>query len=43
MSKLKFYFDILSQPCRAIQLFLISNKIEYEPKKVNLGKGGLNK
>uniref|UniRef100_A0A023F806 glutathione transferase n=1 Tax=Triatoma infestans TaxID=30076 RepID=A0A023F806_TRIIF len=42
MSRLKLYFDTLSQPCRSLLIFLESNKIPYEPKLVRLGKGEQN-
>lgn len=36
---LKLYLDRLSQPCRAIEIFLKVNKINYTPVTINLGKG----
>lgn len=39
MSKFKLYLDTLSQPCRAVNLFFLANKIPFETKIVNLGKG----
>lgn len=39
MSRLKLYLDTLSQPCRAVNLFLLVNKIPFETKLINLGKG----
>uniref|UniRef100_A0A069DPX0 glutathione transferase n=1 Tax=Panstrongylus megistus TaxID=65343 RepID=A0A069DPX0_9HEMI len=42
MSRLKLYFDTLSQPCRSLLIFLEVNKIPYEPKLVRLGKGEQN-
>ncbi|KAK9506839.1 hypothetical protein O3M35_008701 [Rhynocoris fuscipes] len=42
MSKLKLYFDTLSQPSRALLIFLQTNKIPFEPKLIRLGKGEQN-
>uniref|UniRef100_A0A069DR68 Putative glutathione s-transferase theta-1 n=1 Tax=Panstrongylus megistus TaxID=65343 RepID=A0A069DR68_9HEMI len=39
MSKLLFYYDNLSQPCRALEIFLKINSIPYVPKRVNLAGG----
>lgn len=39
MSKFKLYLDTLSQPCRAVNLFFLINKIPFESKVVNLAKG----
>uniref|UniRef100_A0A1B6F1V4 Glutathione S-transferase theta class 1 n=1 Tax=Cuerna arida TaxID=1464854 RepID=A0A1B6F1V4_9HEMI len=39
MSKIKLYYDTLSQPSRALKLFLLVNKIPYEGIAVNLAKG----
>lgn len=36
---MKFYFDLLSQPSRALYMFLKLNKIPFEPKVVKLGRG----
>merc|ERR1711971_62441 len=36
---LKYYYDLMSQPCRALYIFLKLNKIPYEPKEVALRKG----
>lgn len=35
---LTLYLDTLSQPCRALEIFLKSNRIAYTPETVNLGK-----
>lgn len=35
---LKFYFDLLSQPSRAIHIFLKICNIPFESKLINLGK-----
>ncbi|KAF6209495.1 hypothetical protein GE061_015242 [Apolygus lucorum] len=35
---LKLYLDTLSQPCRALEIFMKINKIPYEPVTINLGK-----
>uniref|UniRef100_A0A0V0G3B4 Putative glutathione s-transferase theta-1 n=1 Tax=Triatoma dimidiata TaxID=72491 RepID=A0A0V0G3B4_TRIDM len=42
MTRLKLYFDTLSQPSRSLLIFLETNKIPYEPKLVRLGKGEQN-
>ncbi|CAG2068140.1 unnamed protein product, partial [Timema podura] len=36
---LKLYYDILSQPSRAVMLFLLGNKIPFERKEINLKYG----
>lgn len=36
---LKVYYDLLSQPCRAIIILLRANKIPFEPKEIKLAKG----
>ncbi|VEN52334.1 unnamed protein product [Callosobruchus maculatus] len=36
---LKYYYDLLSQPSRAVYIFLKMNKIPFEPAVVNLGGG----
>jgi len=36
---LKFYLDLMSQPCRAIMMFARANKIPYTQVLVNLRKG----
>ncbi|XP_067008425.2 glutathione S-transferase theta-1 [Anabrus simplex] len=36
---LQVYYDLLSQPSRAVVLFLKANKIPYEDRRINLGKG----
>nr|CAI5819353.1 unnamed protein product [Callosobruchus analis] len=36
---LKYYYDLLSQPSRAVYIFLKMNKIHFEPILVNLGEG----
>jgi glutathione S-transferase len=38
---LKFYGSLLSQPCRAIWIFLKANKIPYEFKFIDMTKGML--
>jgi hypothetical protein len=38
---LKFYGNLLSQPCRAIFLFLKANEIPYEFKFVDMAQGML--
>lgn len=35
----KFYFDLISQPCRALFMFMEASKIPYEPIPVSLLKG----
>nr|AUO28660.1 glutathione S-transferase theta [Lasioderma serricorne] len=39
MTRLKFYYDLMSQPCRALYILLKINKIPFEPCLVNLRKG----
>lgn len=40
MSKqLKFYYDLMSQPARALYMFLKLNQIPHEPCVVSIGKG----
>ncbi|XP_055844163.1 glutathione S-transferase theta-1 [Episyrphus balteatus] len=39
MQPIKFYFDVLSQPCRALYILLEAAKIPYEAIPVNLLKG----
>lgn len=36
---LKYYYDLMSQPSRAIYIFLKANKINFEAKPVALRKG----
>lgn len=36
---LKYYFDLMSQPCRALWLFLKANNIPFEECPVALRKG----
>ncbi|KAH3877392.1 glutathione S-transferase theta-1-like isoform X3 [Dreissena polymorpha] len=36
---LKYYFDLMSQPSRAVYIFLKANKINFEPKPIALRKG----
>lgn len=36
---LKLYFDLLSQPSRALYIFMKKNHVPFEQKLVNLGKG----
>ncbi|XP_065084634.1 glutathione S-transferase theta-1-like [Ochlerotatus camptorhynchus] len=39
MSKLRYFYDLMSQPCRMLYIFLEQTKIPYERNLVNLGKG----
>merc|ERR1712136_632911 len=39
MSRIKFYYDMMSQPCRALYLMLHCAGIPYEPVQVDLRKG----
>lgn len=39
MQPIKFYFDVLSQPCRALYILMEAAKIPYEAIPVNLLKG----
>ncbi|CAD7090269.1 unnamed protein product [Hermetia illucens] len=36
---IKFYFDLLSQPCRALYMFLEASKIPYEAVSISLMRG----
>lgn len=36
---LKYYFDLMSQPSRAVYIFLKANNIKFEPKPIALRKG----
>ncbi|XP_045172646.2 glutathione S-transferase theta-1-like [Mercenaria mercenaria] len=35
----EFYYDLLSQPCRAVYLFFRAAGIQFEPKEIDLFKG----
>ncbi|KAL1132132.1 hypothetical protein AAG570_010089 [Ranatra chinensis] len=39
MSKIKLYSDNLSQPCRAVEIFLLTNNIPYELEFIDLLEG----
>ncbi|KAF4518210.1 hypothetical protein B566_EDAN005935 [Ephemera danica] len=39
MSSLRLYFDLMSQPSRAVFIFLKANNINFEQKKIDLKKG----
>ncbi|KAL1132834.1 hypothetical protein AAG570_010786 [Ranatra chinensis] len=39
MDPIRFYYDNLSQPCRALEIFLKVNKIPFEGKFVHLSSG----
>ena len=39
MTSLKFYYDFLSQPCRAVGLLLESAQVEHEKCFLNIVKG----
>ncbi|XP_062539529.1 glutathione S-transferase theta-1-like [Armigeres subalbatus] len=39
MTKLRYFYDLLSQPSRVLYIFLENTKIPYERCLVNLGKG----
>lgn len=36
---MKLYFDLLSQPSRALYIFLKLNKVQFEPMVTKLGRG----
>jgi glutathione S-transferase len=35
---LKYYYDLMSQPCRAVYIFLKMTGIPYQPKEIALRK-----
>ena len=39
MPGLKYYYDLMSQPCRAVYIFLKMNNIPFEENAVALRKG----
>lgn len=39
MAGLKVYFDLMSQPCRAVMLFLKVNNISFSEKPIDLRHG----
>ena len=39
MSELRLFSDLLSQPCRAVVMFLEANDIPYEPVVVQFTEG----
>ncbi|ESO86995.1 hypothetical protein LOTGIDRAFT_207042 [Lottia gigantea] len=39
MAQLKYYYDLMSQPSRAVYIFLKANKIPFQDKPVALRKG----
>ena len=39
MPELRIFYDLLSQPCRAVILFLEANKIPYETVVISLVEG----
>ena len=39
MPGVRLMYDLLSQPCRAVVMFLDANKIPYEPIVVKLAEG----
>ena len=39
MVELRLYYDLMSQPCRAVVMFLDANKIPYKPVVVKLAGG----
>jgi len=39
MSELRVFYDLFSQPCRAVVLFLEANKIPYESVLISLTEG----
>lgn len=44
MSKpLKFYYDLMSQPARALYMFLKLNQIPYEGVRIDIAKGAFSR
>lgn len=43
MTKLKLYFDFLSQPSRVLYLFMKKTEIPFEAKSLNLRQGKLHR
>ena len=43
MPELKFYADLMSQPCRAVCMFLKINNIPFEDKGIKIHKGRRNR
>ena len=39
MPELHLLYDLLSQPCRAVVMFLDANKIPYEPLVTKIAEG----
>jgi len=39
MPSLTYYFDLMSQPCRAVYIFLKMSGIPFQPKEIALRKG----
>ncbi len=39
MPVLKYYYDLMSQPCRALYIFLRINNIPFEDKEIAIRKG----
>lgn len=38
---LKFYYDLMSQPSRALYILLKTSKCDFESKEIRLAKGKL--
>ena len=39
MPELRLFYDLLSQPCRAVVMFVDANKIPYDPVVIKLAEG----
>ena len=41
-SGLRVFYDSFSQPSRAVLLLLHANNVKFEPRMINIAKGGTN-
>ena len=39
MAELRLFYDLISQPCRAVVMFVDVNKIPYDPVVIKLTEG----